>query len=186
MDNKQRMQLLHRVYDLIFLSKAQNTDITQVVLYTNTGTWSGRLFSNNTLRGFDFSLDLGDRKIQLRCLEQNPNKTDNYGNLKTFANLAQKGHKIMWVIDTVNNNFLGRIHNGEWHANTQPAIQPIQPDTAATYKTATYNAPEPSELSLNEFDIPEIPDDIGVPEYVLQHFADLECPPEIDPGLDYD
>jgi hypothetical protein len=133
MTNEQKMQLLRFIAGTIFQSKAQNTDITQIPLITNTGRWPGRMFKGD-LRGFDFSLNLGDRIINLRCLEQNPNKTDNFGNLKKYAILARQGHKIMWVIDTKNNTFLGRLQDNVWYASfvtaTTPAV-PNQYDNAA-------------------------------------------------------
>ena len=124
MTNEQRMNLLRTIFRAIFQSKAMNSDITQVKIQTNTGQWAGRWFVNGLLRGFDFSCNLGDRVIVLRCLEQNPNKTDNFGNLKKFANLARQGHQIMWVINRNDNTWLGRMHNGEWHASFQPATAP--------------------------------------------------------------
>jgi hypothetical protein len=123
MTNEQKMQLLRFIAGTIFQSKAQNTDITQIPLITNTGRWPGRMFKGD-LRGFDFSLNLGDRIINLRCLEQNPNKTDNFGNLKKYAILARQGHKIMWVIDTKNNTFLGRLQDNVWYASFVTATTP--------------------------------------------------------------
>jgi len=132
MTNEQRMQLLRFIADTIFMSKAQNTDITKIALATNTGRWPGRMF-NGDLRGYDFSLNLGDRIINLRCLEQNPNKIDNFGNLKKYAILARQGHKIMWVIETKNNKFLGRLQDNVWYASFVPATTPA---------TDYYNSPE--------------------------------------------
>jgi hypothetical protein len=74
------------------------------------GQFPGRWFSDNTLRGFDVSINLGTRVIDIRCVEQNPNKLDNRGNLKWSANLARQGHKMMWVIDR-NGGFLGRLRH---------------------------------------------------------------------------
>jgi hypothetical protein len=124
MTNEQRMNLLRTVFNAIFQSKASNTDITQMRIQTNTGIFAGRWFVNGLLRGFDFTCNLGNRIISIRCLEQNPNKTDNFGNLKKFAALARQGHQIMWVIDRNTDSWLGRMHNSEWHPSFQPATQP--------------------------------------------------------------
>ena len=124
MTNEQRMSFLRFIANTIFQSKAMNTDITQILLVTNTGRWPGRMF-NGGLRGYDFTLNLGDRIISLRCLEQNPNKTDNFGNLKKYAILARQGIKIMWVIETKNNKFLGRLQDNVWHASFVPATTPV-------------------------------------------------------------
>jgi hypothetical protein len=188
MTNEERMNILRLVFSTIFQSKAMNSDITQTLLTTNTGQWPGRWFVNNTLRGFDFTLNIGDRVISLRCLEQNPNKTDNYGNLKKYANLARQGHQIMWVIDRNTNNFLGRMHNNEWHASFDPATQPAnyqQPTQQQVYKMAT--APDPYHEYLNNGpdtpvsieDLPEIPGGVGIPDYVLQEIGETdEEPPD--------
>lgn len=168
MTNAERMALLMTVFNAIFQSKAENTNITQVKIQTNTGTWPGRWFKDSTtgqqtLRGFDFTCNLGDRIISLRCLEQNPNKTDNLGNLKKFALLARQGHKIMWVIDR-NGSFLGHIMDGKWEASWKPATQPAQYNQAA----AQSPAPTPPQAPQLPDNVPTIPDGIGIPEYVLR------------------
>lgn len=155
MTNEQSMNLLRTVFGAIFQSKAANTDITQTILITNTGEFTGRWFVNGLLRGFDFTCNLGDRIIGVRCLEQNPNKTDNNGNLKKYANLARQGHQIMWVIDTKSNpnKWLGHMMDNVWHASFQPATTPATPnqydnaaqrareDTAYTHIDHDYNNP---------------------------------------------
>lgn len=132
MTNEQRMSLLRLVFRMIFQSKASGTDITQVILTTNTGRFPGRWFNDSStgqpsLRGFDFTCNLGSRIISIRCLEQNPNKVDNFGNLKKFAVLARQGHQIMWVINKNKavDGFLGRIQDGEWVASFVPAVKPV-------------------------------------------------------------
>jgi hypothetical protein len=186
MTNEERMNILRLVFSTIFQSKAMNSDITQVLLTTNTGQWPGRWFVNNTLRGFDFTLNIGDRVISLRCLEQNPNKTDNYGNLKKYANLARQGHQIMWVIDRNTNNFLGRMHNNEWHASFDPATQPANYQQQASAGTnippaslnpSMNNSNSPEAISVD--DLPEMPDGVGIPDYVLQEIGETdEEPPD--------
>jgi len=186
MTNEQRMSFLRFIANTIFQSKAMNTDITKITLTTNTGNWPGRMF-NGGLRGYDFSLNLGDRTINLRCLEQNPNKTDNFGNLKKYAILARQGHQIMWVIDNKNNVFLGRLQNNVWHASFVPAT------TAATYQQPVQqeiHAPAASQdpymnyvqedMPLEVDELPEIPDGITVPDYVFEQIADMDEPPDWD------
>jgi len=141
MTNAQKMEFIKHVAELIF-----NVPLNDVAslpnLMRNTLTdikwapWvvgnqvSGRTFKDSstglaTLRGFDISLDTGMlnpngtvKLLNLRFLEQNPNKTDNNGNLKENAILARAGNKIMWVIQNgVTNKFLGKLQNGEWIPN---------------------------------------------------------------------
>lgn len=187
MNNDQRMNLLRTVFQAIFQSKAMNSDIKQVIIQTNTGQFNGRWFVGGTLRGFDFSCNLGDRVISIRCLEQNPNKTDNFGNLKKFANLARQGHQIMWVINQNDNTWLGRMHNGEWHASFNTATQPAsysQPAQQGAYNPAA--SPDPYHEYLNDGpqtvsidDLPELPNNVGIPDYVLQEIGEMdEDPPD--------
>lgn len=120
------------IYNTLFQSKQGNTDITAIGIITNMGKFPGRWFVSQTLRGFDVDINAGNRIVQIRCIEQNPNKTDNLGNLKPNANLARMGHKIMWVIDR-QDSWLGRIQDGVWVPAFKPATKPAQYD---------YNTPE--------------------------------------------
>lgn len=190
MTNQERMGLLKTVFGLIFQSKLANTDITTVKVQTNTGVWAGRWFKDSstgqqTLRGFDFTCNLGDRIISLRCLEQNPNKMDNFGNLKKFALLAREGHQIMWVIDR-NGSFLGHLFDGDWKPSWQPATTPAvrqQPAQQNTYNSPASQTEIPDEVQGNaEYvipeDLPDIPDNVEVPDYILEEIAADENPPE--------
>lgn len=138
MSNAQRMQFIKHVSILIFSIPVTDPE-TLANTIQNTLTdpeWApwivgnqahGRTFKDSstglaTLRGFDISLDLGvlnpngtNKLLNLRFLEQNPNKVDGYGNLKENAILARAGNKIMWVIQNgVENGFLGKLQNDEW------------------------------------------------------------------------
>ena len=95
MSLQQEIDELMRVVNAIFISKAQNTDITKCTISTNMGTFHGRWFGKGQpyMRGFDFTTKSGNKIIPLRVLEQNPNKTDGYGNLKANAILARQGCK---------------------------------------------------------------------------------------------
>lgn len=184
MTNAEKMQMLQTVFTKIFLSKLKGTDITKEVIKTNTGTFTGRWFNNSTtqqatLRGFDFTCNVGDRVVSLRCLEQNPDKLDNFNNLKKFANLARQGQQIMWIIDrnVKQNGFLGRIHNGEYHPSFTPATSRVDMEqvTRAHETAQTATASQTEQLRVE--DLPEIPNDIGVPDYVMQDIADMDEPP---------
>jgi hypothetical protein len=173
MTGAQKMELLMALYRGIFQSKARNTDITAMGVqspHVPGGMARGRWFRNSetgeaTLRGFDFDVIDGQRHLQLRMLEQNPDKKDPAGNLKFFANLARQGHSIVWVIDRKpGGSFLGRIQDGQWHfaleRATTTATQPIQ-NTASALAPSIEN-------------IPDIPADIGIPDYVIQAVANDE------------
>ena len=136
MTNEQKMGVLKLIFSTIFLSKAQNTDITQVIVTTNMGNFPGRWFKEGLIRGFDLAINTGDKIVSIRCVEQNPNKMDKFNNLGKYANLARQGHQIMWVIDkNTENGFLGRIQDNEWVPSFVPATTPAPNDY-------DYNTPE--------------------------------------------
>lgn len=211
MTNQERMALLMQVFNAIFTSKAQGTDITTVVIQsphivqTQWNKGQGRWFVKGQLRGFDLDLNLGDRVIQIRCIEQNPFKTDHLGNLKPFSLLAQQGHKIMWVINR-NGDFMGRIQGGQWYASQDRATSPVKAaydyntpeheakiDAAYDHINRDINDPnfhgipgtsQPYEQNTGPAShdqlVSELPDiETGIPEYVLAYYAehgDAEVP----------
>jgi len=185
MTNQEKMALLMQLYNAIFQSKAQGTDITQVIVsHPSLLTWdgkpsgrqNGKWFKDSatgqlSLRGFDATINLGNKNILIRIIEQNPNKTDMAGNLKHFANLARQGHRIAWVIDRrQENGFLGSIRDGQWHANQPRATYP-----AANLQTAmSYNQPHEDRIEIPQSidEIPDIPGDVEIPDFVLRSFAE--------------
>jgi len=186
MNNAEKSALIKYIYQVIFASKAQGSDITQLKVQTNAGLWPGRWFKNaetgqQSLRGFDFTVNDKGVSRKLRMLEQNPDKLDKFNNLKHFANLARAGHKIAWLIDTdVSNGFIGRIQDDEWVPSRPQVVNPIQEASglarglkSETAVTVGNPPPGPPELE----DIPDIPDDMEIPEYVLREICDME-PPE--------
>jgi hypothetical protein len=183
-----------QLFEAIWRSKLTNTDITQVQVSNPllvNGIVTGRWFVNGTLRGFDFDVNINGKILQLRILEQNPNKRDMAGNLSHYANLAQQGHKICWLIDK-NGSFLGRVQNGEWHFSQPRATTPAQYNqpntyqpTQPNYQTAGAGVSNVSQTDLmdeNSWDtemIPDIPDNVDIPDAVLNHFANIdEDPPD--------
>lgn len=126
MTNEEKVQLILYVTGVIFQSKLGNTDITQTTIITNTGTWPGRSFVGGKLRGFDFTVNANDQVIPLRILEQNPDKVDQFGNLKQNAVLARAGHQIAWVIRRDTNTFLGKVQDGKWIKSTPRATTTVQ------------------------------------------------------------
>jgi len=141
MTNAEKVQLMVQVANKIFASKVSNTDITTVTVVTNTGTHNGRWFSKGSLRGFDIPINNNGKIINLRIIEQNPNKMDNFGNLKQNALLARIGHQIVWIIRQDTNAFIGKVMDGTWTAITPKAITKIDPRTvvngAGIQKTVT-------------------------------------------------
>jgi len=67
--------------------------------------WKPRTFVNGTLRGIDVDLKIDGGLRKFRFIEQNPNKTDNKGALKSFAQQARDGSQIVWLIDQETINF---------------------------------------------------------------------------------
>lgn len=178
------MNILMGIYNNLFQSKQSNTDITKVNIVTNMGTFPGRWFVSQTLRGFDVDINAGDKIVQIRCLEQNPNKTDNAGNLKPNANLARMGHKIMWVIDR-KDSWLGRIQDGEWIPAFTPAVKSVSTlpvEQPSFQNQAAQDVPEAYGQYLADsivlMDAPEISNGTDIPEYVLQSVSEMEEPPD--------
>ena len=194
MTNQEKMDILMGIYNVLFQSKQANTDITKVGVITNMGKFPGRWFVGQSLRGFDVDINTGDKIVEIRCIEQNPNKTDNLGNLKKHANLARQGHKIMWIINR-QGGWLGCLQDGIWVPSFDPATKP-----AAINMTETAGSPQPPAQSAYPEDVPEIPGqpsygqhladgivpndlpevagDVGIPEYVLQSISEMEEPPD--------
>ena len=84
------------------------------------------------LVGFDVTLSLENGRHQrFRMLEQNPYKRDQVGNFKETAILAQRGHKLMWIIDATDprrrNAFIGKILDGEFIPNKPRATTTFRP-----------------------------------------------------------
>ena len=176
MTNAQKMELLLNLYRGIFQSKAQSTDITAMgvtSIHVVGGMARGRWFVNGTLRGFDFDVQNGSNLLQLRMIEQNPNKTDAAGNRTYYANLAQQEHSIVWLIDRKKevDAFLGRIQAGKWHPSQERAVVPAIP---AMQQTAAALVPSVEG-------IPDIPNDMSIPDYVLVAISEDE---EGEYGLD--
>lgn len=169
MTNEEKMVLLLSLYQAIFQSKAQNADALTMSVHnpylTPLGTAVGRWFVNGTVRGFDFDVQDGNRVLELRIMEQNTAKTDAAGNRSYYANLAVQGNSIAWIIDRKKkmDAFLGRIQNGQWHASKPRAVQPV--------KTAAL----PHPVS----EIPDIPGDVGIPDYVVTQMNNEENPYEL-------
>ena len=145
MTNQARMEFIMDVYRLLFSLNPNDPGLHQNIqgaqMDPKWAPWllsfEGRMFKDKTtgllcIRGFDASLNIGKAyadglvsPLNLRFIEQNPNKLDDNGNLKTFANLARQGHKIMWVINKdIPNGFLGRIQDDKWEKSYQRVIQP--------------------------------------------------------------
>jgi hypothetical protein len=177
MNSSEKIALILSVAQAIFASKMANSNITEIAVTTNTGTFPGRWFGDGkgggTLRGFDFTVKDDNGVISLRILEQNPYKTDQFGNLKTNAILAQQGHQIAWVIRRDTNTFLGKVQDGKWEKNRPRATETM------TYNAAVPGAgqfqPVPTQYQYTNYDMynddwqDELPDiDMNdIPEYVV-------------------
>lgn len=145
MTNQARMEFIMDVYRLIFSLNPNDPGLHQsiqgVQIDQKWTPWllffQGRMFKDSTtglmsIRGFDVSLNIGNTAngiiapLNLRFIEQNPNKLDNNGNLKTFANLARQGHKIVWVINKdIPNGFLGRVQDDQWIKSDKRPVNTI-------------------------------------------------------------
>ena len=177
MTNQQRMALVKALYNLIFTCKSQPFQQWQLapkpVGYEPLITaWVPRTFVNGTVRGIDIDVNDDGKILQLRLMEQNPNKADKLGNLKETSIRARNGEFIMWVVDRKpNGGFLGSIQNGNWIASQMRAYAPAQ------YNAAGAVASQTGFISEN---IPDIPYDTTIPEYVVMAHegADIEIDTE--------
>jgi hypothetical protein len=127
----QQIAFLKFIHKLIFDSKERGTDISQLkIRHPNIATAdhcvNGRWFSDGKLRGFDINMMVNGKLRPLRILEQNPNKTDEFNNLKPNAQLAQQGHQIAWVIRRDTNKFIGKIHGKDWVPSVERAVQTVK------------------------------------------------------------
>jgi hypothetical protein len=135
MTNAQKMALITEIFNMIFASKQVLTNEqwgkvpAPQAFAGNMTYWGPRLFVNGTVRGVDIEVNVGDRILSLRFMEQNANKTDKNGNLKQTAIRARSGERIMWVVDRKAqvNAFLGSMQNGTWVASQDRATVPAQP-----------------------------------------------------------
>lgn len=174
---QEQINMFIDIVKVIFKSKNENTDIANIKIRTNTGEYLGRWFVNKTVRGFDFEYNPGKKKIALRILEQNPNKTDKYGNLTQFAILAREGKHIAWIIRTDTNEFVGRIVNNAAGVYEFERSKPRALTTTTSmyggYKTTPVEAQDQFNQTYNSIkennwiaDLPEI-DPSDIPLYVV-------------------
>jgi hypothetical protein len=69
----------------------------------------GRTFKNHTMPGYDLIMQVNGQRLARRLIVQNPWKGTQY------AQSAQGGSKIMWVINIdMNNDWKGSIRDGVW------------------------------------------------------------------------
>lgn len=210
MTNEQKIQFLQWLSQIVFHAKQSMTQ-EQWAQWPKPDNlpitmWNPRGFVNDTMYGIDLDLNLDGKLIQIRCLEQNPNKTLDGKRLTKYAILARRGVKIMWVIDR-NGSFLGRIQDGQWHPAQDRAVSPgppqqteihayhadgrheVLPPHVQSYEQArayhnqpqqetTSQATQNQELMIEPVSewIPDV--DIGIPEYVLRHYSEMEAPDE--------
>ena len=212
-----KMALTMAVYNNVFTSKANGIDIVTVrIVHANIvnglpiisnnvrvgGEVNGRWFKNSatglsTLRGFDIDIQTDNKILQLRFLEQNPDKTDVAGNLKVMANAARRGSKILWLINrkVQINGFLGRVQDGVFHASQDRAVVPVAaaqvvqpptnnqaqvasrlPEGGMKYDIADRYEEEMVEQYEDQWDENSIPEleDAGIPDYVMQYYENME------------
>lgn len=199
MTNDEKHTLIRNLYNVMFSTKAVGTDPETVRIHNKYivngkplidangvrigGEIHGTMFKDSstgepTIRGFDIDLQDGNKILQLRFIEQNPNKRYPDGNLKPMAIAARNGSKIMWVIDRAakTNNFLGRMQDGVWKKSNMQAVQKVSKAQNAAPVIAPVvasqipnNDEDVAELMSTLDEIPEIDD---MPEWLLEHFAE--------------
>lgn len=159
---EQKKVIAMTAYASIFTSKERKTDITTVEIRHPAivgGVKKGRWFKDSatgqlSLRGFDLDIQLSPGKvIQLRMIEQNPNKVDSMGNLKPMAAAARAGVKVMWVIDR-NGGFLSKVQDGRVEKMNQPAYSK---NKSAVAPASTPSA-QPAKEGVTEPDLEGLPD----------------------------
>lgn len=209
MTPKQKMDLTMLIFNLIFNSKQNGVDITTVrishpnivngkpILQNNVrvgGEINGRWFENSathqkTLRGFDVDLQIDNGILQLRFIEQNPDKVDVAGNLKPMAIAARRGSHIMWLIDrTVHggDGFLGRIQDGQFYQShpraVAPATQPVRNTVATSVQSASQEtANEEFALYTDPGELPEVIEE-DLPDWLIEQLSEQADGPETEFG----
>lgn len=185
MTNEQRMGFLMAIYNLVFASKERNTDITkervpaQWMSFLMPGQAGfGRWYKGN-LRGFKLALNLGTPEqpiaLPLLLIEQNPFKRNDKG-FSSTAILAQQGHKIMWVIQDGADRFFGSIQDGVWKPSEQQAVYSAPAGQTGGTKFNPPVSPGPAQaaqpLPSHTGPLPQVPQDTGIPEYVVSQLGD--------------
>lgn len=201
MTNEEKHSLIRNMYRVLFATKAEGRDAITVRVQNRYivngkplidangvrvgGEVHGTMFKDSstgekTIHGFDIDLQDGNKILQLRFIEQNPNKRYPDGNLKPMAIAARNGSKIMWVIDreAKTNNFLGRMQDGVWTKSNMQAVQKASKVQNAAPVAVPVSA---SLIPNNEEDIDElmgtleeIPEIEDMPDWLLEKYANEE------------
>jgi hypothetical protein len=110
----------------------------------------------STLLGFDLPFLTGKKREDgkdiinmVRVLEQNPNKMDQFGNLKTTALNARRGHKILWVINQDANEFVGRFQDGQFF-QSKPKVAETNTAKNAQAPWETYNFDDLPDVDVHD------------------------------------
>jgi hypothetical protein len=175
MNNEQKMALITYIYNMIF--GTPHAQWRQAPLPPQFAafitSWVPQIWAQGAVRAVVVGINVGNRVLNLKFLEQNPNKLDSAGNLKDTSNRARRGERIMWVIDAnQENGFLGSMQNDQWVPSQDKAYQPVAPNTQVAAAGGV-----PSTIN----NVPIVPGTINTAEYVVSSFSNEE--PEFDPGL---
>ena len=201
MTNEEKHSLIRNMYRVLFAIKAEGRDAVTVRVQNRYivngkplidangvrvgGEVHGTMFKDSstgekTICGFDIDLQDGNKILQLRFIEQNPNKRNDAGQLKPMAIAARNGSKIMWVIDreAKTNNFLGRMQDGVWTKSNMQAVQKVSKVQNAVPGVVPVSA---SLIPNNEEDVDElldtleeIPEIEDMPDWLLEKYANEE------------
>jgi len=117
-----------------------NQDFSPFITYFNPRMFKNSETGQHTLFGVDATLNLGNKELRLRMIEQNPDKRYPNGNLKKFANLARQGSQIVWVINQ-DGGFLGRVQDGKWHFSKERAYTEVAPTPTTMPEPTSYDPP---------------------------------------------
>lgn len=78
-----------------------------------------RAFANNTIPGFEVTLNMGNKKRKFHLVAQNPARTSPY------AARARKGENIAWLIECETNEYCALIDNGVYHKKVNGKWTPV-------------------------------------------------------------
>jgi hypothetical protein len=128
----------------------------------------GLLFKNGLVRAMDATLQMEST-------------------YSDYALLAQRGVQIMWVINRDNDQFLGRMQNGQWIPSkprgVYPANQTVTQPAAQTAGAVAMNPELPGDTSLtaisDDFIDPNRLPDIDID---IDEFVETYCYGDEDPG----
>jgi hypothetical protein len=188
MEGNQQLAFIMHVFSLMFATT--HNAWRNVKLGAEWAPWlkgaQAMLFVGGKIRAMDVALQLEKSVLNLRFMEQNPDKMDNMGALKENAIRARRGEQIMWVLKTNTdpNTWLGSVQNGQWIQGKQRPVYNAMPAGAAN-TGAAQTVPQDNNLHTYQGESIEIEEDDYINVNELPEVENLELAKVIIGEADY-